>query len=213
VHHEVGDVGAYIVRRLIALIVDIVVVGGLIAIAAHAWVKSISPGGVLTAAGFAQLMAVAALALFLYRWIFEGLFGTTLGKLIVGLGVGRRGGGSAGLVRAFVRNLLLPIDLALVGFLLAAVTPQRRRLGDFAAGTVVANSRIGALAPLVGVLVLGAAAYAVFSYSGGMENAQNLGRDALHLVPWIGSGVQPSPAATVAPTPIAPTPRPQASAV
>jgi hypothetical protein len=35
----------------------------------------------------------------------------------------------------------------------------------------------------------------------------------MHLVPWVGSGAQPSPAVRVAPTPVVPTPRPNASAV
>jgi uncharacterized RDD family membrane protein YckC len=219
--HETGDVGAYIVRRLAALAVDLVIVGGLIGVAAHAWVTNGSPGGVLTAAGVMQLLGLAGIALFAYLWLFEGLIGATLGKLLFGLGVGRASGGSAGLGRAFVRNLLLPVDLAVIGFLLAAVTPQRRRLGDYVAGTVVGNSKIGALAPLLGIIALGAATYAVYAYAGGIVEAQHLERDASRLAPEFMPGASPAPAATATPipaltatpTPVVPTPQPSASAV
>jgi uncharacterized RDD family membrane protein YckC len=204
--HEVGDVGAYIVRRLLALGIDILLVGALIAIAARAWFDRATPNGAMTLAGFTQLAFFVAGALFVYLWLFEGIAGSTLGKLTFGLGVAGAGGGPAGLGRSFVRNLLLPVDLALIGFLLAAITPRRRRLGDLVAGTVVANSRIGAFAPAFGIAVLAAATYAVNLYAGGVSAAQHLARDATQLAPALVNGASPS--ATTTPPPPSPEPSP-----
>ena len=199
--HDVGDVGAYIVRRLLALVVDIAVVGALIAVTARAWIARGS-GAELTASEFVALVFIAGVGLFAYRWLFEGVAGTTLGKLLFGLVVSRDRGGSAGLGRSFVRNLLLPIDLALVGFLLAALTPGRRRLGDLLAGTVVRNSRIGLLAPMIGILALGAAAYGVNVYAGGLGAARHLAHDAAQLAPALINGASPAPTATPSPSPL-----------
>jgi uncharacterized RDD family membrane protein YckC len=215
-----GDIGAYMVRRLLAIAVDIVVVGALIAIAVRAWLVNATPDHALTFGGFVELVSLTAAALFAYRWLFEGFVGSTLGKLVFGLAVGRSGGGSIGLGRSFVRNLLLPVDLAIIGFLVAAITPQRRRLGDLVAGTVVANSRIGALAPAVGIIVLGAAAYGANSYAGAIASAQHLAQDTSEFGPALISGSSPAPmmvptlapAPTLAPSPTAaPSPTPQPS--
>ena len=218
VAHDTGDIGAYIVRRLLALAVDIAIVGTLIAIALRTWLVSTTPDHTLTMGGFVELVSLIAAALFVYRWLFEGCVGSTLGKLVFGLAVGRNGGGSIGLGRSFVRNLLLPVDLALVGFLVAAITPQRRRIGDLVAGTVVANARIGALAPIVGIVLLGAAAYGVNAYAGGLSSAQHLAQDASQFAPALIGGASPTPTLTptAAPTLAAspapePTPTPEST--
>ena len=204
VHHDVGDIGAYFVRRLGALATDLIVVGGLIAIALRAWLARSAPGGALTAPLFFELAALVVAGLFLYRWLLEGIVGTTLGKLVFGLVTARRGGGPPGPVRAFVRNLVLPIDLAVIGFLVAAVSPQRRRLGDLVAGTVVVNSRIGVLAPVTGLALIAAAGYGVHAYAGGLTTAQHLARDATQFGPSLFGGASPAPELS----PAAPTPSP-----
>jgi uncharacterized RDD family membrane protein YckC len=110
-------------------------------------------GGV-TSSGFQLEGAPGALAIvlvatvdFAYLWLFEGLFGTTLGKLVMGLGVRRTTGSRPGLGRSLIRNLLRAIDgigVYLVGFVIALTSPLHQRLGDRIAGTVVVN---GAAAP------------------------------------------------------------------
>ncbi|HYK54652.1 MAG TPA: RDD family protein [Candidatus Eremiobacteraceae bacterium] len=196
-----GDIGAYIVRRTLALLIDIVFVGALIAMAARTWITRATTGE-LTLGGFLQLALIVAVALFAYRWLFSGIIGTTLGKLFVGLVIARTHGGRAGLGRTFVRELLLPIDLVLIGFLLAAVLPKRQRLGDLVAGTLVVNSKIGALAPLLGIILLGGAAYATVTYVGGVSAAQRLATDASRYAGGILSRSSPSPKSTSAPTPV-----------
>lgn len=196
-----GDIGAYIVRRLLALLVDLIFVGALIAVAGRTWIARTS-NGELTFGGFVQLTFVVAIALFAYRWLFSGIFGSTPGKLLFGLVVGRTNAGRAGLGRTFVRELLLPLDLVVIGFLLAAILPKRQRIGDLIAGTVVVNSKIGALAPLLGIIVLGAAGYATLEYAGGVGAAQRLATDASRYATGLITRSSPSPAATSAPTPI-----------
>jgi len=204
--HDFGDIGAYVVRRFLALVVDVVLVPILIAVALHAWLSS-RAGGQLTLGAFTQLVIYTGAALFLYRWLFEGIAGATLGKLLFGLGVGRSGGGSAGLVRVFVRTLALPLDLLVIGFFIAALTPKRQRIGDLAGGTVVANSRIGPLAPIIGIVILGATAFGVYYYAGGVNAAQRLANDAYRLGPSLLTQQSPSPS----PLPVAPKPSPTAS--
>ena len=213
-----GDVGAYIVRRFVALLVDVIVVGALIAMSARTWLTRATNGD-LSLGGFLQLGLIVAVALFAYRWLFSGIFGSTPGKLFVGLVVSRNGGGRAGLGRTFVRELLLPLDLIVIGFLLAAVLPRRQRLGDLIGGTVVVNSRIGALAPLLGIVLLGGGAYATVSYAGGAAAAQRLAGDATRYVPGLMTRSTPAPRPSKPPTTIpllapssSPTPAPSTPA-
>jgi uncharacterized RDD family membrane protein YckC len=200
VAHEFGDIGFYIVRRFLALLLDLVVVGVLLGVAIRAWLLSGAAGGQMTVRGFFELAVLLGTSLFVYLWLFEGIAGSTIGKLVFGLAVGHYGGGRTGLTRAFVRNLILPLDLVLIGFLLAAVTPGRRRLGDLIAGTVVANSLIGPLAPLVGLAVLAGAGFADYSYAGGVDAARNLANEATRLAPALIAPATPSP---LPPTPTA----------
>ena len=199
--HEFGDVGLYIVRRFLALIVDLALVGTFIAVALRALVVGAAAGSQMTTRGFFELTVLVGVAFFAYRWLFEGIGGSTLGKLVFGLGVGQKGGGRTGLTRAFVRTVFLPLDLALIGFLLATVTPDRRRLGDLAAGTVVANSRLGPLAPLIGLIALAAAAFGDYAYAGGVDAARNLANETTRLAPLLVQPQSPSPVSTATPLP------------
>lgn len=195
-----GDVGAYIVRRFIALLVDVIFVGALFAIAARTWLTRTTNGD-LTLGGFLQLTLILVVALFGYRWLFSGIFGSTPGKLFVGLVVARNGGGRAGLGRTFVRELLLPLDLLIIGFLLAALLPRRQRLGDLIGGTVVVNSKIGALAPLLGIIILVGGAYGTVAYAGGVAAAQRLANDASRYAPGLLSRSSPAPSPRTESTP------------
>ncbi len=79
--------------------------------------------------------------LFLYFFVLQGAFGATAGQAILGLRVVRAAdpwktswGG------AFVRTLLLPVDLfffGLVGILTVVSSAKRQRIGDMAGRTVV----------------------------------------------------------------------------
>jgi uncharacterized RDD family membrane protein YckC len=84
--------------------------------------------------------------IFTYFLIFEAAVGATPGKLVTGLRVLKKDGGRCTIGAAFVRNLLRFVDalpfLYLLGALFVSLTPYKQRLGDLAAGTVVANKRL-----------------------------------------------------------------------
>jgi uncharacterized RDD family membrane protein YckC len=98
---------------------------------------------------FDATLALGAAVALVYVWVSEALLGTTIGKLVFGLHVFPLRERRVGLAHAFVRNLLRPIDLLVIGGILALL-PSHRRLGDLAAATVVARSPMRAYAPLLG---------------------------------------------------------------
>jgi uncharacterized RDD family membrane protein YckC len=93
---------------------------------------------------FLSIISNAAL-IFAFYFIFESAVGATPGKLATGLRVLKKDGGRCTIGAAFVRNLLRFVDalpfLYLFGALFVSLTPYKQRLGDLAAGTVVANKR------------------------------------------------------------------------
>ena len=119
--------------RVIAVILDMLLVGAVFAIAGM-WL-ALRWGG-LTESGFSlegkpalATMAVTALAAFLYYWLCEGLFGATLGKGIIGIVVRQAGGSRCSLSASLVRNLLRIVDglaVYLVGLLIAIFSKSRQ---------------------------------------------------------------------------------------
>jgi uncharacterized RDD family membrane protein YckC len=90
------------------------------------------PGWLYLTVGLVQLV---------YFTLLEGAFATTLGKKACGLRVVAVADWSkCGWLRAFVRNLLLPIDeypVYLAGVIAILVTGRHQRIGDLAGGTTV----------------------------------------------------------------------------
>jgi uncharacterized RDD family membrane protein YckC len=99
-----------------------------------------------------------ALAVFVVFFVYDVAFevlsgGRTPGKRWTGLRVVRTGGEPVGFVTSSVRNLLRPVDFLpsayLLGIATILATKRNQRLGDLAAGTVVARApRKGAAAPV-----------------------------------------------------------------
>ena len=88
-------------------------------------------------------LAIFAAAVFLYHFLLEAAFRTTLGKAMMGLRV-QTSADRSRVVAAILRNVLRLADgqlLYLIGFLSAVFTRQRQRIGDIAAGTVVMERR------------------------------------------------------------------------
>jgi uncharacterized RDD family membrane protein YckC len=94
---------------------------------------------------FLSIISNSAL-IFTYYFIFEAAVGAPPGKLITGLRVLKKDGGKCTIGAVAVRNLLRFVDalpfLYLLGALFVSFTPYKQRLGDLAAGTVVANKRL-----------------------------------------------------------------------
>ena len=118
--------------------------------------------GIVTAA----FVVVVFVILFGYFVLFEVLnHGRTPGKVAVGLRVLRADGGPVGFMPSAVRNLLRLVDgwdlltliLCPIGVIAVVATEQDQRLGDLAAGTVVARERFVRTSP-ASVAPIGAAA-------------------------------------------------------
>ena len=206
---DFGDIGQYIARRLLALVVDLAGVGVLLATGVQFLLMRAGLDLHSYSAFFASSM-YTVLALFAYLCASEAFLGTTLGKALFGLRVVAVNAGRAGVARAVVRNVFLPFDLLGLGFILATLTPRRRRIGDFVAGTEVVNAHAGVLGPAIAVLVLGAWGYAEYAYADGLRMAQTLSGEAQTYGPsLIGGQPTPSPGPTPLPdrTPV-PTEQP-----
>ena len=163
----------YLVARLLAFTIDIALVGFVVATFVF---NTFEPGGLTVysshdAAAFGTVAAASFGAALAVAFLCEALFGTTLGKAIFALHVRRGDGGHAGVGRVFVRYLVRPLDLVGIGPVLALLTPRHQRLGDFAAGTVVARSRLGPLASLLGIAFVAGLLYVQYSFGGGARSA------------------------------------------
>ncbi|NWG28035.1 MAG: RDD family protein [Ignavibacteriaceae bacterium] len=130
--------------RLLALILD-----GIVVIAAFILSGMIIAlqSGSLTDTGFSlegtpAILTFTFTTLFalVYFWILEGLFGATLGKMMIGIKVVEKNGAKCNLKSSLIRNLLRIVDgiaFYLVGFFIAIFSKLRQRLGDYLANTVV----------------------------------------------------------------------------
>ena len=99
----------------------------------------VSTAGRLPAAASILVVTAALIAFVALPLVGELASGRSPGKAALGLRAVSRTGGPASAGAVVLRNLLRPVDL-LVGWI-ALVTPDRRRLGDLAAGTVVVIDR------------------------------------------------------------------------
>jgi len=131
-------------RRIVATIIDGLVLGALSSLLASAFgIQSSSSGFDLTtlSVGGAGRLLVAVL---LYYVLLEGFTGRTVGKFFTGIRViDAQTGGRPGVVSAFVRTLLRLIDGIfgyLLGYIIVLCSERRRRLGDMAAKTLVVRA-------------------------------------------------------------------------
>jgi uncharacterized RDD family membrane protein YckC len=146
-----GNPVGYAFARFAAVVLDLVTVGMIATTFAYALIAVNPLTGLPTNSegGFDATLGLGLCAGLVYVWLAEAIFGTTLWKLAFGLHVYAVRGRFVGLGRALLRNLLRPVDLLLIGGVLALL-PGHRRLGDLVGGTVVARSPLRAFAPLVG---------------------------------------------------------------
>jgi uncharacterized RDD family membrane protein YckC len=150
-----GNPLGYALARFFAFVLDIALVTVFVTSLAYALI-AINPLTGLptnTQRGFDATLGIGVAVALVYVWVCEAIFGTTIWKLAFGLHVYNPRGRMVGLGRAFVRNLLRPIDLLVVGAVLALL-PGHRRLGDLVGGTIVARSPLRAFAPLVGWILI-----------------------------------------------------------
>ena len=92
-----------------------------------------------SATGQAIAFAVGFIVVFwgYFPFLEEIWNGRTIGKRALGLRVVRVSGQPSGFAPILVRNLLRPVDMALLGPIFMVLTRRHQRIGDLAAGTVV----------------------------------------------------------------------------
>lgn len=146
-----GNPFGYLCARLFAFLFDVALIAGAVTSLAYSLI-AINPVTGLptnTQRGFDATLALGTIVALVYVWASEAVFGTTIGKLAVGLHVYAIHGGKVGLGRALIRMLLRPIDALLIGAVLALL-PAHRRLGDMLSATVVAHSPRRRWSPMLG---------------------------------------------------------------
>jgi uncharacterized RDD family membrane protein YckC len=104
-----------------------------------------SEDGSISLVGGSALVAMllSILIASLYSFLLEALFGSTLGKEVMGIHVIRADGEPCGLPKAFIRNLLRPIDAIgfyFLGFIVAISSRENQRIGDRVARTIVTEN-------------------------------------------------------------------------
>ena len=128
--------------RMLALIFDRVLLAALLVAVGAGTVDSLGAIDPKSTTGLYGGIGVAVLIIFLYHVVFEGAFGTTLGKAMMGLQV-RTLDDRNRFAAAALRNLLRIVDsigLYLIGFFFATFTIRRQRVGDLVGHTVVMDA-------------------------------------------------------------------------
>jgi uncharacterized RDD family membrane protein YckC len=91
----------------------------------------------------AGLTALVMLGVWFLQFpLMEGSTGQTIGKKLFGIRVEKKDLSPVSVGASFIRHLLMPLDLFLIGLIVASTNKDRQRIGDLAARTIVikANS-------------------------------------------------------------------------
>jgi uncharacterized RDD family membrane protein YckC len=149
-HLELAGLGnrilACIIDTLISAALNIAIVLGLVALWFSLRLFSLSPGALAVWSTYLLMIGITSsfALVFGYYMFFEGIWqGQTPGKKITDLRVIEQNGQPLTWSSAIVRNLIRIIDqgLMLIGLLSMFLDKNERRLGDFAAGTLVIRER------------------------------------------------------------------------
>ncbi len=139
---------ARIIDELIKLAIIVALFAGVVSLGASSSVPSDltsdNPASDAVLIAIAVVVVIVFLVNFFYEVLFETLAsGRTPGKRATGLRVVRLDGRPVGFTASAVRNLLRVIDSLpfayAAGMVCILVTPRNQRLGDLAAGTLVAR--------------------------------------------------------------------------
>jgi uncharacterized RDD family membrane protein YckC len=130
-----GTEGDVIWRRIVAIIIDIVLIG----------VVSSAITGILGQMRLAVLGSLLGLLIgFGYYIYLEGTYGQTIGKMALDIVVVTEDGDPIEFGPAAIRTLLRIVDVLpafyLIGIVAVLVTDRKQRLGDIVADTVVVRA-------------------------------------------------------------------------
>ncbi len=128
-------------RRFVATLVDSILYLIVFVVVAVVSGNAQASGGSASASLSGAPALILDILFFLYYIVLEAVLGATLGKLLLGLRVVNVDGSRIGWGASIIRNLLRIIDALPFFYLLGAIliwtSPQRQRLGDRVAKTVV----------------------------------------------------------------------------
>jgi len=133
-------------RFLAALIDFFIMLAALFALGLGALGLVLFGGSALDSAAFIFFLTTANLVFWGYYVFFETVWeGQSPGKRTQGIRVIKTSGLPIGVLEAFIRNLVRIVDFLpayyAIGVIVMFVSPRPRRLGDYAAGTVVVRER------------------------------------------------------------------------
>ncbi len=152
---ESDIVGKYelagILKRFVALIIDMLIIGGIFGIVIFVALGSLNMDyaieGLLMGTTETIIFSLSLIAFMLLYWtILEGSHGKTLGKSILNIKVVKEDGSKMDIKSALVRNLLrvidqLPGNFYIIGLILILASEKEQRLGDLAAKTLVVSEK------------------------------------------------------------------------
>jgi uncharacterized RDD family membrane protein YckC len=152
-YYELAGLGS----RFLALFIDMAIQIGvsivLLIVAFSGASRAASLGRALHMNGKEMTSTVLAVAILLFFAIFYGYFiifemlwnGQTPGKRLLGIRVVRDGGYPVELVGSIIRNLIRVLEFSLGFYFLSVISmlasSENKRLGDYAAGTIVVRDR------------------------------------------------------------------------
>ena len=156
-------VAARLGDRLIAVILDTLFIAAILLILAATLISQKRDLQLSTTPMIAGAAAAALAVAFLYYWLLEGTCGATIGKAIAGVRVVHAESGTPTFGSAAVRNALRLVEgipFYLPSYFIAIFSRGRKRIGDFAANTVVLELPFstGGRATAVALWILGIAA-------------------------------------------------------
>lgn len=152
-YYELAGLGSRFLALLVDMIIQIVAALLLLIAAIEGANSAASLAKFLHLGGKGLESTVAAVGIFLFFLLFNGYFivfeklwnGQTPGKRLLGIRVVRDGGYPVELVGSIIRNLVRIIEQLLGFYVLSVVSmllsPENKRLGDYAAGTIVVRDR------------------------------------------------------------------------
>jgi uncharacterized RDD family membrane protein YckC len=144
--HEPAGIGSRFVASIIDTILQVAMILG-VAFVLGLWSSPLnSISSVSTAWAAAAMVFLMFLIFWGYHIFFEMLWnGQTPGKRAAGIRILKDGGYPIGFLDSVIRNLLRPIDFLPffygIGAIVAFCSSKCKRVGDFAAGTVVVKER------------------------------------------------------------------------
>jgi uncharacterized RDD family membrane protein YckC len=156
IRYELAGLGSRFLAVTVDLIAQVAIIAALVivvALAAPSGGKAPAADKNATAWGIALLVVILFVVFFGWFIVFETWWsGRTPGKRALGLRVVRDGGFPIDAGAAVIRNLVRIVEVALGFYTLSAisalVSKENKRLGDFAAGTIVVRDRADAVPDL-----------------------------------------------------------------